>query len=159
VVRELKSVVPVDPLYSEPPSRSTRRSFISSPVARSSQLPSTRIPVRPSTDFTGFELGFAFATVIRQGEAWDRTQRLVTAHDRSGVDELIISAGAPTKQGLAFPSDGVLASLVLSAAEERALEATHIRRIFVHAWQGRGIAALTPNETGVELVCGEMPGA
>src|SRR4051812_20405028 len=71
---------------------------------------------------------------------------LVTTHDRSGVDELIISAGAPTKQGLAFPSDGVLASLVLGAAEERALEATPIRRVFVHAWQGRGIAELTPNE-------------
>ena len=159
VVRELRSVVPVDPLYDKLPDQidpAIVHQFAGGTIVTA---PLDADPGSPFYRFTGFELGFAFTTVIRQEDAWDRARRLVTTHDRPGVDELIISAGAPTKQGLAFPSDGVLASLVLGAAQGDALQATHIQRIFVHSWQGRGIAALTPNQIGFKLICGEMPGA
>jgi hypothetical protein len=158
VIRELQSVVPVDPSYDEPPEQidpAILHHFEGGTIVTAALSAYTDSPFYR---FTGFELGFAFTTKIRDDAAWARAQDLVTSHDRPGVDELIMSAGAPTTTGLAFPSDSNLARMVIDRATDDALTAAHIRRIYVHTWHGRGIVEITPNSVGGELVCGEIPG-
>jgi hypothetical protein len=123
-------------------------------------LVSARLAGRTGTPFfqmMGWDLVFAQPVTIRQSEAWNLFQRLLSQHDSAGVDELIVSAQAPIVSGVAYPSDAVAAQAVLMEALETAPIARRIQRIFLHVWSTNGIFSLTPGQAGFEQVCGDLP--
>jgi hypothetical protein len=102
----------------------------------------------------GFELIQCQPTVLYSDDAWRRFQRLVSDHDKPGIDWLLITAGAPVGSGYAFPSDIVTALLVFEQASAgKALEADHIQKVYVHAWPFRSIDVFEPGKAeAVEIV-------
>jgi hypothetical protein len=104
----------------------------------------------------GFELALNFPTEIFEVEAWNLLQSRVRDKDLvDGAHTLLVSAGSPTSgTGLAFPSDSVLASVVLEAAETRVLNATRLRRIWLHDWSTESVHVLTPGKPGARRLCG-----
>ena len=74
-----------------------------------------------------------------------------------GVDDLVVSAEAPTTDGYSYPSDAVLAQAVLDAAASRTLATRNIGSVYLHVWSTRGIFRLSPGEADSETVCGEPP--
>jgi hypothetical protein len=97
----------------------------------------------------GFELALNFPTEIFEEEAWGVMERRVKEKDLvDGAHTLLVSAGSPTTTGLTFPSDSVLASIVLRAAETRALAATRLQRIWLHDWSSESVHAFTPGVVG-----------
>ena len=90
----------------------------------------------PDTAFAsvmGFDLGFAFTTEHTSTSAWAELERLVAQHDKEGVDWLLFSAGAPSHDGLIFPTEEVLARLMLEHPMPLASPA-HITRVTLHLW-------------------------
>jgi hypothetical protein len=90
----------------------------------------------PDTAFAsimGFDLGFAFTTEHTSASAWDELQRLLAQHDNDGVDWLLVSAGAPTRDGLIFPTDEVLARHMIEHPKPLA-PPVHIKRVTLHLW-------------------------
>jgi len=105
----------------------------------------------------GFELAVAFQTTITISEAGELLRRLVDNHDKPEIHTLIIVAGAPTRSGLAFPSDSVLGRLALDHVAVAPLETNHLARVLIHFWDTRAVAEIKPGDAGFELVCGELP--
>jgi len=68
-------------------------------------------PVDPgslTTEFaqeTGFEVALSMALRITASELQAEVERVVLQHDQPGVDRLLISVGAPDRDGLVFPSE------------------------------------------------------
>jgi len=90
----------------------------------------------PDTAFsavTGFELGLADTTEHTASGAWAELQRLVTNHDRNGVEWLLVSAGAPNRNGQTFLSEELLARFLFQHPESLSTP-THIKRVTVHIW-------------------------
>jgi hypothetical protein len=96
----------------------------------------------------GIELGLAYSSTTSQLACWEELERLVSKHDKPGVHELVIAAGAPIARGLAFPSDALLVELALEASTTSVLDTQHIRQIFLHDWWSRAIHVLMPHVRG-----------
>jgi len=88
----------------------------------------------------GFEIAFAFTSVLYQDEAWQKLQRLVTQHDSTSVDALVVSVGAPVQDGTAYPSDIIAAAFVEEQALTMPLRADHITEVYLHGWDLRKIS-------------------
>jgi hypothetical protein len=56
---------------------------------------------------------------------------------------------------LAFPSDSVLAHVVLEAAESQTLTAQRLQRIWIHVWDMESVYLLEPGTQGVVRLCGQ----
>ena len=88
----------------------------------------------PDTAFsavTGFELGLAYTTRHSPSAGWKEVDRLVGSHDKEGVDWLLISAGAPNRDGQTFQTEELYARFLLQNA--RPLSApSHITRVTLH---------------------------
>jgi hypothetical protein len=65
----------------------------------------------------GFDLGLGRAREIMQQEVTDEVRRLVKQHDKADIDLLVITTGAPTRDGWKYPSDGVCSYLLKSATD------------------------------------------
>ncbi|HTP24695.1 MAG TPA: hypothetical protein VMK12_03415 [Anaeromyxobacteraceae bacterium] len=90
----------------------------------------------PDTVFAsimGFDLGFAFTTEHTPSSAWAELERLVVQHDNPGIDWLLLSVGAPNRDGLIFPTEEALAQFMLEHPSPLA-SPTHISRITLHLW-------------------------
>jgi hypothetical protein len=100
--------------------------------------------VAPSTPFyrlTGFELALCYSTTVPNSRAVERFNAVIADHDREGVHDLIIVAGAPNQTGYAFPSDQLIARAALEAAAPvPSLE--FIQRVFLHIWNDRSVCQL-----------------
>jgi hypothetical protein len=104
----------------------------------------------------GFELALCHPTAIYEEEAWRRLQALVAAHDKPGVEALLVAICAPVADGLAFHSDAVVAMLVERASQP--LEAKHIELIFFHTWLTRRVELAVPGEVRwTTIAAGEHP--
>jgi hypothetical protein len=81
----------------------------------------------------GFEVGLAFATEHTAASAWGEVARLITDHDRPGVDWLLVSVGTPNRLGQVFPSDEAVARFAID--HPRSLTAPpHIKRVTLRFW-------------------------
>jgi hypothetical protein len=124
-----------------------------------SSWPLTSDPGTLYSGTMGFELALSYSSTITETEAWKGFSRVVqdNAHDAQGVDDLVVSAEAPTTDGLAYPSDAALAQAVLERAATASLTTRHIRNIYLHVWGTRGVFRLIPGQPGVETISGELP--
>jgi hypothetical protein len=104
----------------------------------------------------GFELAPAFQTTISISEAGESLRRLVDSHDKPQIHTLVVAAGAPTRAGLAFPSDSLVGRLALEDLVTAPLETEHLARIIVHFWDSRAVVDLDPRTTKFSVLCGEL---
>ena len=94
---------------------------------------------------SGFEIGLAYTTVITASGAWAEVQRLVTSHDRPGVDLLLISAGAPDRHGNVYPAEEALAAFLLNNPVGLTQAPVHIKQVVLHSWSSGWAALLHPD--------------
>lgn len=103
----------------------------------------------PATNFfyrMGFELGLAFYTRLSVSDAWQEIVSRVDSHDKSCIDELLISAGAPNESGVSFLSDE---ALILHALENppiaNPITPKNIKNVIVHLWSTGAIWEIYPS--------------
>ena len=116
--------------------------FYAMPLA--SSAPSTML-----FTFTGFEIGFAYTSIITAKEAWQELQRLVDDHDQPGVDILLITAGGPDQNGLVFPAEEGLARFILDNPLGLPTAPKNIKRVLLHSWATGHAVGLYPKLTSL----------
>src|SRR5207249_3829088 len=84
------------------------------------------------------EVGLSFATEHTPQSAWQEIERLIAAHDKPGVDCIVVSAGAPNQHGQVFPSDEALARFALENPLPLPTP-NHVKSVTLHSW-GEGEA-------------------
>jgi hypothetical protein len=93
----------------------------------------------------GFEVGLSYSTEHTKTTAWAEMQRLVSEHDKAGVDWLLISVGAPNQFGQTFPSDEAVARFAIE--NPAPLNApTTIKRVSTHFWSTGEVWELFPKQ-------------
>jgi hypothetical protein len=81
----------------------------------------------------GFEIGLAYSALFTAKDAWAELQRRVTQHDKPGVEQLLITAGGPDKNGIIYTAEEVLAVFALDNPD--AISPTeHIKSVVLHCW-------------------------
>lgn len=100
----------------------------------------------PSSEFfqrTGFEIGIGMKSVHTYDDSWKSLEDLILRKDRPGNEDLVISVGAPTRGGIAFSSDELVAEIALgSQGQPEKIE--HLKRVFVHFQLTRRIVQVWP---------------
>jgi hypothetical protein len=104
----------------------------------------------------GFELAPAYQTTISISETGDSLRRLVDSHDKPEIHTLVLAAGAPTRAGLAFPSDSLVGRLALEDLARAPLKTEHLKRIIVHFWDSRAVVDIDPETSKCSVLCGEL---
>jgi hypothetical protein len=106
-----------------------------------------RVAPGPFYGQMGFDLIQCQSTVLYADDAWNMFQRLVSDHDKPGIDRLLVTVAAPVGGGYAFPSGIVTGELVTERAEAgNALEADHIQQVYLHCWPLRSIDVFEPGK-------------
>lgn len=81
----------------------------------------------------GFELGLSYNVTIRSREVAAEVQRIVTDHDSSAVDVLVISTNAAMANGLYFPSAHFVADLAFDHPNPLdQCNPQHLKRVALH---------------------------
>lgn len=93
----------------------------------------------------GFELGLAYTTQLTFDDALAEVQRLITAHDKPGVDFLLITAGGPDQHGLIYPAEEAVASFFKNHFQELPNRPRYIKRIYLHNWMTGEAFSLFPD--------------
>ncbi len=82
----------------------------------------------------GFDIALVYSTKLTASGAWAEIQRLVDKHDQSGVDLLLMTAGAPDANGNIFPAEEVLANFLLAHPTGLIRAPDHIADVTLHSW-------------------------
>jgi hypothetical protein len=107
----------------------------------------------PFFSLMGFELIHVESDLIRESEAWARLEHAVARHDKASIDTLLVTVGAPIRNGFTFPSDLLVARLALKKLEAGAvITPMHLKEVLVHQWPMRAIYRIIPGAPGYELV-------
>jgi hypothetical protein len=94
-------------------------------------------PVAPGalqTEFAqrlGFECSLSVSTQISKDEAQAEFVRVIAKHDKSEIEHLLISIGAPDRDGYRYPAEEILLDLAEGYVPS-SLE--HLNKITVHRW-------------------------
>jgi hypothetical protein len=102
--------------------------------------------------YMGFEIALTYTTAHRRSSVWAEAERLVAAHDQPGIDWLLLSAGAPNRDGNTFPSEEVLARLLIDHPQELPAP-KHLQGVTLHLWSTGEAFALLPT---VERIFGPI---
>jgi hypothetical protein len=121
-----------------------------------SARPLTTAPAGAFYGAMGFELAPAFQTTISISEAGDSLRRLVKSHDKPEIHTLVVAAGAPTRAGLAFPSDSLVGRLALEDLARTPFKTEHLARVIVHFWDSRAVVDVDPRTTKFSVLCGDL---
>lgn len=109
--------------------------FGSAPGAKFNAVPCVgAIPATLLFSFAGFELGLAYSKLVTIDDGWGEIDRLITKHDKPGVDQLIISAGAPNQLGLTFPAEEAVAHFLVENPSADRPRPEHIETVVLHSW-------------------------
>src|SRR5207248_7792845 len=104
------------------------------------------IGATPSTRLffeTGFELGLAFSTQISVIEIWNEIFRLINKHDKAQITKLVITVGAPNRQGYGYLSDEYMMRIALANPVSLPI-LMHISNVYSHFWNTGEIHSLYP---------------
>jgi hypothetical protein len=96
-----------------------------------SLLPRNLAP-SPLRQRIGFECVLHMTFFVDSQFVMEEIQRLVTKHDKAGIEWLALTVGAPDADGCSYPGEEVMYGLV--EAESARIVANHIRRLSVHKW-------------------------
>jgi hypothetical protein len=81
---------------------------------------------------TGFEIALSYTTCHTAATVGETLDRLVQDHDKPGVDVLVLSVGAPDRNGAMYPLEQFLSDLYLT--HPRVLTTNNIARVIMHRW-------------------------
>lgn len=95
--------------------------------------------------FAGFELGVAYTSFLTVSAVRAEVQRLVSDHDKPGVDVLLITSGAPDRRGDIYPAEEAVASFMRDNQTSLALAPKHVKRIWLYSWMTGHANELYPN--------------
>jgi hypothetical protein len=102
----------------------------------------------PSTmlfSIAGFELGLAYTTQLTYDDALAEVQRLISVHDKPGVDLLLITASGPDQNGLIYPAEEAIANFLKRHFDRLPKAPEHIKMIFLHNWMTGDAFELFPD--------------
>jgi hypothetical protein len=85
----------------------------------------------PFPEATGFDLRLQMTVTVTSSDVQTELERLVTNHDQPGVDRLLISIGAPNRDGLLFPGEPLVFEQLPPPAP---VETRHIRVVTMHGF-------------------------
>lgn len=92
----------------------------------------------------GFEIALAYPTTITASEAWESIERLVTKHDKPGVDLLVITASGPDLNGVVYPVEEALADFAMRHTGDFNTAPSHIKEVVLHTWMTGTATRLHP---------------
>jgi hypothetical protein len=81
----------------------------------------------------GFGVSLSYALPIRKRGVREEIQRLVAAHDKEGIEQLLLVIGGPNPDGIRFPAEHYL-SLWLREDPVEPVSARYIGQVTAHAW-------------------------
>lgn len=81
-----------------------------------------------------FLLQLHFPQRVTRGEVETELQRLATKHDKGRIQHLLVSSGAPNREGICFPAEETFARLLFEGAAVNAVTTTHISKVSLHLW-------------------------
>jgi hypothetical protein len=108
-------------------------------------------PIRPNAPasrfftLTGFELALNYSSFLTTTAVTTEIQRLADKHDQPGVDVLLITAGAPDRNGDIFPSEAALAQFIAESKLGLGKQPKHIKWVWLHSWATGRATMLYPN--------------
>ena len=116
-------------------------------------------PVSPFFVRNGFELSFHYSTDHAARDLWGEIVRLVSKHDKAEVDELVVTVGAPDRQGFIYPGEQVLYEFMFEHSVVTLQPTRHLRRVLAHSWETGRIVQLVPEpaEIAPPLMTGFVP--
>lgn len=81
----------------------------------------------------GFELALGYHATVTRSNLRDELRRIVADHDTEKTETLVVTANGPLRSGLAFPTNGLIASMLFE--DEQPLDGwtpSNITRIALH---------------------------
>jgi hypothetical protein len=90
-------------------------------------------PRDPLTARLGFSISLTYALPIEGRSVQPEIQRLVSAHDKEGIDQLLLVIGGPNIDGIRFPAEHYL-SLWLKKDRVEPVSARNLRQATAHSW-------------------------
>ncbi len=98
----------------------------------------SNMPMRGSklANHTGFEIEYTHREWMQAEDVQSALERCIQAKDKpnAGNDELLIVAGAPDRDGRAYPAEALLLGSFLAKWGGLKTEPKHINRVFVDLW-------------------------
>src|SRR5437016_1499428 len=88
-------------------------------------------------------VGLAFSTQISAVEIWNEIFRLINKHDKVEITKLVITVGAPNRQGYGYLSDEYMMRIAL-ANPVSLPTLKHISNVYLHFWSTGEIHSLCP---------------
>jgi hypothetical protein len=116
------------------------------------------VPTGPFVSITGYNIVLAYTTVHTVASVTATLRRLVSEHDRKGVDTLLITSGAPDRTGAMYPLEQVISDFYLQ--HPVALQTDHIDRVILHRWatgDAYNISANPPEQLWSSMYQGYVP--
>jgi hypothetical protein len=110
------------------------------------------VPMRgaaPASRFfatTGFELALAFQTLVTHADALRTLEKVISDHDRAGVDHLLVTAGAPDVRGATFTSEQFILDFLIEQGLVLTSARQHLRKVALHVWGEGRIIEIFPTE-------------
>ena len=104
----------------------------------------------PATDFfsnMGFEIGMSYTTEASPEEIWNEIWRLARDHDNALTDILILTVGAPNRDGFVFPAEDYLVSAALENYVPNIPSLVHLNEVILHFWSSGQVAQVYPQLT------------
>lgn len=101
----------------------------------------------PSTPFfqqMGFEMALHFSSYHTSTSLWEILRKNIAAHDKPGIDTLVITVGGPDNNGYRYLSEEVLFSLLLSRPEPLP-DLSNVKEVYLHTWTQGQIILLCPH--------------
>jgi hypothetical protein len=98
----------------------------------------------------GFELGLAFSSEHIAKDLEADFLRMISKHDQEGVDDLIISVGAPDTQGLVWPTDTSLFFFMTQFSCPNVERPRHLKRVLAHIWETGAIIEFFPERKEIQ---------
>lgn len=111
------------------------------------------LPTSPFFIKMGFEIAFNYPTEHSAPELWAELERVILQHDQSSVDDVVISVGAPDRDGYIYLGEDALFEFMVREMPMPALTLAYTKRVLVHRWESGEIVQLYP---AVETIGGAL---
>jgi hypothetical protein len=90
---------------------------------------------------TGTEIHLAYQSSHTASITWSRLQQAIAKKDRPGNDNLLISVGAPDRNGMTYATEELLANFIME--HPRPVETRHLKNVILHFWSTGVAISLT----------------
>ncbi len=92
----------------------------------------------------GFELSLGYASTHARESGWREIMTVIAAHDKPGIDHLLITVGGPNREGRGFLSEELMVVSLLEEPPNQLPSPAHLSRVVIHLWGSGRILELLP---------------